>query len=388
MALSSRENIQCLFEKKSAERVGLMDNIWRQTLKLWVTQGYPTRRVRKTDTVDVGENGAVGKREVEWEQDDAVPPYEHFGFDMAGAGSAPNMMPIKNGSEVIEETDEWRITRNGAGAALKYWKHKAGCPEHIDFRMTSREVWERDYRHHLVGFDPERVRVEAARENLKRHREAGRWAHFGGLFIWENMRRSLGDVCMYESLVLDPDWIHDYNRVYTDLYKTHYAYLFEQVGLPDGIWMYEDLGYNKGLFCSPKVLGELIFPYFAEVVEFFHSYGLPVVLHTCGSTTEALPLIVEAGFDGLNPMEVAAGNDTLKFAEQYADDFVFIGGLDKRILETHDRELIRKEVAALIEGMKARGARYVFASDHSISTKTRYQDFQWAVEVYRDHMLY
>jgi hypothetical protein len=39
------------------------------------------------------------------------------------------------------------------------------------------------------------------------------------------------------------------------------------------------------------------------MVDFFHGYGLPVILHTCGSTAQALPLILEAGFDGLNPME-------------------------------------------------------------------------------------
>ena len=61
--------------------------------------------------------------------------------------------------------------------------------------------------------------------------------------------------------------------------------------------MYEDLGYKNGLFASPKVLGELIFPYYKELVDFFHGYDLPVVLHTCGSTAEGLPLIVEAGFD-------------------------------------------------------------------------------------------
>jgi uroporphyrinogen decarboxylase len=386
--MSSRENIANLFARKPAERVGVMDNIWAQTLDKWITQGYPSRRVRQTGKVKFRENGQEVEREAETERDQALPPHEHFGFDMAGAGGWFDMMPLKGFSEVVEETEEWRITRNGAGAALKYWKRRAGTPEHIDFRMTSREVWERDYRPHLVAVDRTRVNVENARKALAKVREQGYWTFFGHLFIWENMRRSLGDVCMYESLVLDPGWIHDYNRVHTDFYKAHYKILFEEAGVPDGVWMYEDLGYNKGLFCSPKVLAELIFPYFKEVVDFFHSYGLPVVLHSCGSATEAMPLIVEAGFDGLHPMEVAAGNDTFRYAEQYGDRLVFIGGFDKRILESHDHERIRKEVTAFVRGMKERGARYVFASDHSISTNTDYQDFRCALEAYRENMMY
>ena len=386
--MTSRENVQNLFDRKPAERAGVMDNIWRQTMSKWLTQGYPTRRVRRTVNLKVRENGQEVEKEAEFEKDEPVPAAEHFGFDMTGAGGWFDMMPLKGHSEVLEETDEWRITRNGAGAALKYWKHKSGTPEHIDFRMTSREVWERDYRPHLLEVDRSRCKLEGGKERLAALREKGYWVYYGHLFIWENMRRSMGDVCMYESLVLDPDWIHDYNRVHTDFYKAHYKLIFDEIGVPDGVWMYEDLGYNKGLFCSPKVLSELIFPYFKEVVDFFHSYGLPVVLHTCGSTTEALPLIVEAGFDGLHPMEVAAGNDVLAFAEEYGDQLVFVGGLDKRILESHDRARIRKEVTAFMTGMKERGARFLYASDHSISTNTDYRDFLYGIEVYREHMMY
>jgi len=386
--MTSCENIRNLLARQPAERVGLTDNIWGDTLKKWVTQGYPTKRVRQTVKEKVTENGEEAEKEAEKEDDQPIPPVEHFAFDMAGAGGWFDMLPLRGHSEVVEETDEWRVTRNGAGAALKYWKNKSGTPEHVDFRMTSRGIWERDYRSHLLEVDRERVNTEAAKTELAKRREQGYWTHYGHLFIWENMRRSMGDVCMYESLVLDPDWIHDYSRVHTDFYKAHYKLLFDEAGLPDGIWMYEDLGYNKGLFCSPKTLAEVIFPYYAEVIEFFHSYGLPVILHTCGSTREALPLIVEAGFDGIHPMEVAAGNDAFEYAEQYGDKLLFVGGFDKRIVETHDRELIRKEVTAFIEGMKARDARLVFASDHSISTNTDYRDFKYMVEVYREHMVY
>ena len=58
------------------------------------------------------------------------------------------------------------------------------------------------------------------------------------------------------------------------------------------------------------------------------------------------------------------------------------------MLETDDRDLIRREVTALIEGMKARGARYIFASDHSISTNVDYDDYRYALDVYREHMNY
>lgn len=389
---NSRLVITNLLRGRKAERVGLMDSPWPDTIWRWVQEGYPTRRVFKKKGWRYWrpEDGQWEKAPQDGEYDEPVPDWEYFHYDMVGVGGWFDLMPLRDYEELIEETDEWTIKRNGAGAALKYWKHKSGTPEHIDFHMTSRQIWERDYRPHLLVFDPLRFGdLDETRLNLQAARQAQVWAHYGHMFIWENMRQSMGDLTLYQSLLDDPAWIHDYNRVYTDFFKWNFAYLFEQVGLPDGIWLYEDLGYKNGLFASPKVLEQLIFPYYAELVDFFHSYDLPVVLHTCGSTAQALPLIVSAGFDALNPMErKAKDNDPFRFAEQYGDRLAFVGGLDVRIFETNDKDLIRKEVSAYIEGMKARGARLIFASDHSIPPTVRLDTYQFILDVYREHMLY
>jgi len=363
---SSRDVVDALLRKQPADRVGLNDSPWGDTLEKWVTQGYPAD-----------------------EEGNPVGAAEHFGFDIAGAGGWLSWEPKLDAGETLEETDEWNITRNGAGAVLKWWKHKSGTPEHIDFAMTDRSVWEADYKPLLIETDiRERIGLDGYKETLAEWRPKGYWMSAGNQFIWENMRGSMGDYTMYMSLIEDPDWIHDYNRTYTDLYKACYKVMFEEGGLPDGFWFYEDIGYKESLFCSPKVLEELIFPYYAEMVEFMHSYDLPVVLHTCGYTEAALDMIVQAGFEGLNPMEVKAGNDPFRIADRYADKLALIGGLDARVFESGDRKLIRTSVADYIEGMKARGVRLVFGSDHSLSTNIDYEDFKYAIEVYREHMAY
>ena len=253
------EVIDNLLRGRPAERMGLHDWPWPDTLKKWVGQGYPAdAQGRPADFAD------------------------HFGLDMVGVGQWINNYPRKEIYELLEETEEWHVHRDGWGAALKYWKHKSGTPEHVDFTMTSRAVWERDYRPRLLELDPSRVNVEALQKDLARRKAQGLWTYCGHAFVWETMRQSMGDICLYESLLLDPDWIHDFNRVLTRFYQTHQRYLFERAGLPDGVWMYEDLGYKQRLFCSPEIYRKLIFPYYREMVDFYHGYGLPVVLHTCG----------------------------------------------------------------------------------------------------------
>ena len=71
---------------------------------------------------------------------------DHFGFDMVGCGGWFDWHAERGVKDILEETDEWKVVRNGSGAALKWWKNKSGTPEHIDFTMTSREVWDREYR--------------------------------------------------------------------------------------------------------------------------------------------------------------------------------------------------------------------------------------------------
>ncbi|MBN1352925.1 hypothetical protein JXJ21_26280 [candidate division KSB1 bacterium] len=363
---TSFEIIDGLLRNQPVERMGVNDAPWYDTLQKWAREeGYPTN-----------------------DSDDPVSPTDYFDFDLCGCGPWFDAMPLPDYKETIEETDQWIISRNGAGAALKYWKHKSGTPEHIDFLMNSRRAWDNLYRPHLLELNRQRLKIEETRNELAKRRAQGKWAFYGHLFIWELMRQSMGDICMYESLLLDPDWIHDYNRVYTDFYKTHFRILIEEAGKPDGIWLYEDLGYSQGLFCSPSALEKLIFPYYKEIIDFFHDFDLPVVLHSCGGVTEALPLIVDVGFDGLNPMEVKAGCDVLKYAEQYGDRLAFFGGMDKKILESGNRSLIKTDVERIIEGMKGCGARYVFGSDHSLSPNVRLADFKFALEIYRQNMWY
>lgn len=364
---SPRDVIQRLFDGSPAERAGLRDSPWSDTLTKWVGQGYP---------VD--------------QQGRPVVPDEYFDFDMVGIGGFEWKAKLE-GDVIVDETDAWKIVRDGNGASFKWWKDKSGTPEHMDFAMANRAVWESEYKPHVVGSVRRRAtpeRLAEIRRGLDRAHSQGKWADMGFRGLWEDMRGAFGDVTLYESMLLDPEWIRDYCRTYTDLYTQEIEITLAEAGKPDGIWFFDDLGYRGATFCSPELYEELIFPFYVELNDLIHAHGIPVILHTCGYTESVLDLIVDVGFDGLHPMEVKAGNDPLRIAERYADRLVFIGGLDARILESHDREHIRSEVTGYLEGMKQAGARLVFGSDHSLSTLIDLDDFEFALDVYQEHRTY
>lgn len=363
--MDGRDVIDSLIRYKKAPRMGLYDSPWGDTLDAWVSQGYP---------VD-SETGRPEK------------PSVHFGFDMEGVGGGFDWMPAQGHNELLSETGEWEIRRNGAGAAFKYWKHKSGTPEHIDFRMSSRDIWERDYRP-VLRADISRLNAENDKKALEDARGRGVWASFGNLGLWEIMRSSLGDVCMFESFLLDPEWVLDFNRVYTDFYKAMYDLLFEAAGLPDGVWLYDDLAYRNGVYCSPKILDKLFAPFYKEIADHIHSYGIPVLFHCCGGMEEALPMIADCGYDALNPMERKSGCDPLKFARKYRDRLAFIGGLNAISLESGDVGRMTRETDELLDGMREIGAAYIFGSDHSLSPRVGYMDYKKIIDHFRSRDSY
>jgi len=353
--------VQLIVNKEPADRVGLYEHYWPETIRdYWVKEGYP---------------------------DKDLAPVRHFGYDMQ------SMWPIDSGplrgqDGEVEESDEWRVWRNGYGASLKQWKHKSGTPEHMGFAIKTREDWDKA-KASLLELDPTRIKLDDARQLLAHAQESGRFSTYGFCFLIELMRAIIGDLVMLPSLLLEPDWIHDICRTYTDFHKAHFAYTIETAGRPDGMWMFEDLGFTNGLFASPKTVRELLLPYYSEMVSFFkEEYGLPMLLHTCGDIREAVPIIIEAGFDCLQPMEAKAGCDVLDFADTYGNRLAYMGNINVQVLNTNDRDKVREEVMGKMGGMIERRMPYTLHSDHSIPPDVRMATYEYMLELHAEHGRY
>lgn len=359
--MTSRERVQALLRHETPDQMGLFDHFWPETIRdHWLAQGFPA------DTS----------------------PEDYFGYDMRFAGGWLDTTPLRGTQETVEETEECILLRQGNGAVMRYWKHKSGTPEHVDFDCVTPARWEAIYKPPLLVLDPTRVDVDGMRKSIAAAHAQETFCCYGGLFVFELLRSTLGDVVMMESLALEPEWIEDFCRTYTDFYIKHLTYLFDEAGQPDGAFIYEDLGYNKGLFCSPTMYRELIMPFHRELFSFFHNRDMPVILHSCGDTTEAVPLLIEAGIDCLQPMEVKAGMDVVALAGQFGDRLSFMGNLDVRVLESGDRAAIEAEVGGKMEALKARGASYFFHTDHSVSPNVSLASYQYAIDVYHAHKAY
>jgi len=359
--MTSREVVTALLDKQIPERMGLFEHMWPETIPdYWIKQGYP----------------------------EGEAPEEHFDYDLRFCAGWIDSEPFRGTSKVVEETDEWRIVRDGRGASLKYWKHKSGTPEHIDFECCTPEAWKR-YREPLLAVDRTRIGdLEAAKKSLAETRAKGYYATYGTLFVFELMRATIGDQNFLPALLEDPEWIKDFCQVYLDFYRNHLEIQFREAGVPDGFFIYEDYGYKNGLFCSPATMAELVMPFEKALVSFLKDYGIQVLLHTCGDVRKAVPLIIDAGFDCLQPMEAKAGCNVIELARTYGNRISYMGNIDVVALTTNDRKTVEDEVVPKLRAMKEMRIPYFFHSDHSIPPNVNLKTYEYALELYRRECQY
>lgn len=88
---------------------------------------------------------------------------KHFDTSLYSGGWFNAEADLDFGSIIIEETKEHKLILNGNGAKLRWWKHQTGTPEHVDFEVKERIVWEEKIKPHLLKVDRRRIPFEEYR---------------------------------------------------------------------------------------------------------------------------------------------------------------------------------------------------------------------------------
>jgi uroporphyrinogen decarboxylase len=102
---------------------------------------------------------------------------------------------------------------------------------------------------------------------------------------------------------------------------------------------------------SPAVFADVFLPVYRRMVATLKAAGAPrVLLHCDGNLMPLLDLLVEAGFDGINPVEYGAGIDVGELLPRYWGKLCFVGGVcNTHILPRGDAAAIRRHVERLVD---------------------------------------
>lgn len=349
--MTGKERMINIMERKPVDRIGLYEHFWSDTQKKWTEDGH----------IKENENLA-----------------DHFKFDMEGCMGFKMVADLEVEPEIVEETKDTILTRDGNGALLRRHKFHDTTPEHVDFVVKERTAWENLIKPKLKP-DESRISFEDYRNAKKRAADNDRFFVWSGTNVFELMHPVCEHEYMLIGMALDPDWIKDMVDTYSRLIVELQEILFSQEGYPDGIWYYEDMGFKQKPFFSLDMYREIIQPGHKRTIDFAKSNDLPVIMHSCGMVEKLLPGMLESGIDCLQVIEVKAGMDLLKLYKDYGDILSFMGGIDVRVLYTNNTDSIDKELLSKIPIVMGKNG-FTLHSDHSIPNIVNYKTYKYFIE--------
>lgn len=150
---------------------------------------------------------------------------------------------------------------------------------------------------------------------------------------------------------------------------------------PDFMTIAEDMSYNHGPMLSKELFDEFLLPYYRRLIPEIKKHGTRVFIDSDGNITSAVPWFIEAGIDGILPLERQSGVDVAKIRELYPD-FLMIGGFDKMCMFHTDKE-IRAEMDRLLPTM--RKGRFLPAMDHQTPPGTPLENYYIYVSLMKEY---
>jgi len=193
----------------------------------------------------------------------------------------------------------------------------------------------------------------------------------------------------YVSTVSRPDYVHEVFRRQTEIAVENIRRLGQAVGdrVQAAFVCGTDLGTQRGPFISPRMYKDLYRPYYRRLNAAVHEHTpWKTFKHCCGGILELIPLMIEDGFDILNPVQCsAAGMDARELKREFGQDLVFWGGgVDtQKTLPFGTPDEVYREVRERIDIFNE-GGGYVFNTIHNVQANTPVENLLAMFRAVRD----
>ncbi len=192
---------------------------------------------------------------------------------------------------------------------------------------------------------------------------------------WLKHPRGIRDIEeWYISLASRPEFVSDIFARQCEVALANLQRIYAAVGNRIHVIMVSgtDFGLQTGPFIAPKVYRELFKPYNKRLNDWIHeNTSWRTFIHSCGSVMAFIPDFIEAGFDILNPVQVAAADmDPTELKSRFGSQVVFWGGgVDtQKTLPFGTPDEIRAEVLERIRTFGP-GGGFVFNTIHNVQPK-------------------
>jgi len=333
-----------------------------------------------------------------WRKDLGLPAdtdiYRYYDLDWQVTN--PNMDPHIRPFEIIEETNELVTVRTGFDAILQK-KYADPMPAYLQFETDS--IGKLNEFQFDDPMDPRRY--FSAGDNQLSGMGDG---FYRNTPPWVDTVKTIypdfpvyGSVCEgYEMLwrIIGPEnamlWMLAYpdefgafmNRLKTFLEGITLSQIEAAGGMLDGMVIWGDVAYGRGMLFSPDCWREFFMPTVRSLTEICHNHHIPVIYHGCGNSHQIFPDLISIGIEGYNPMEQKAGMDLVAFRKEFGHQIAFCGGYDVLTWANGSEEELK---ALVVHNLKAAvGGGLIFQSDHSVPSNVSGWKYDYVVKLVRE----
>jgi len=334
--------------------------VWGQTRARW-EQESPERVRNFTWDWFVGEQGlGLDHREYIAVNYGFVPPFE---------------------DEVVEETKEYVIARNGNGIVTKALKEgttygtRMSMDQYLEFPVRRPEDFPA-IRRRLIAALPGRYPADLAVNTARWEQRdfpliLGRNCAANG-FYWR-AREFMGTEALSYAWYDYPALMHEMMEFFADFIIETSRPVLEKIPV-DYFVLNEDMSMKGGPLLGPETFRTFIFPHLRRVVEFFRSHGTRYfAVDSDGDPTALIPLLLDAGVDTIWPIERASNVSPQKWRKQFGRSLRLWGGVDKRLL-SRGRDAVRQHLREFIPLIEEGG--FIPTVDHTVPPEVSWDDFR------------
>lgn len=359
--MTPKERFMRCMTFQSVDHVPQMEiAVWGQTRERWISEGMDESL--NTSFMHLGEPrlGLEG--------------YETL--DLNGTGPVPGVEYC-----VLEETEESLLFVDGFGRTRRARKSgtvrgtRMSMDTYIDFPVKDAETF-RQYRFRYEGPVEERYPADwegTKRALLQSDLPLTLMNPLSGTFGYYSMLRNwIGTESLSYMWYDNPSLLHECLEFLTEFILRLLPRAVGEVPFDYAI-IHEDMAGKGGPLMGPKLFAEFILPHYKRYVEFLKGHGVRlVIVDTDGDHNVLTPLFLEAGVDGFNPLERAAGMDPVQMRREWGKAVCMIGGVDKREI-AKGPAAIDAELARLVPVIESGG--FVPCIDHAIHPDVSWPDF-------------
>jgi uroporphyrinogen decarboxylase len=324
--------------------------------------------------------------------------YRHYDLDWQV--TLPNMDPHIRAFEIVRQTEEEVVVRTGFGAVIRK-RYDQAMPAFVGFETNTLEKLE------LLKFDDPWDDRRYFREGDNQIAGVGDGFERNSPAWIETVKRIRPDFPVYGSVCEAHEmlwrivgsenvmlWIGEaperlgpcIEKVGLYCVELARAQIRAAGGMLDGMVVWGDVAYKKGMLFSPVYWRRWFKPWVKQIVSVCHDAGLPVIYHGCGNARRIFEDLIEIGVDAYNPLEAKAGLDVVELRQSLGRRLAFCGNMDVWQWATGSEDELRETVLRKLSA--ARGGGYIFQSDHSVPGNISAARYEFVVNLVREYGRY